>query len=117
MKRVVVPLLLVLSSVMMALAWIGHLRFEETWSFWTALAVSWTLVIPEYLLNTSATRWGYGTYSGAQMASVHLSSGVVSVALVSVFVLGEELTGRQLAGFALMLASMVLILKSSRAAS
>ena len=71
-KKWAIPVLLLLSSTMMALAWLGHLRFEDTWSFWTALAVSWGLVLPEYALNTAATRWGYGVYSGAQMASIHL---------------------------------------------
>jgi uncharacterized protein (DUF486 family) len=114
MKRIAVPLLLIASSCLMALAWLGHLRFEATWSFWLALAVSWSLVIPEYVLNTAATRWGYGTYTGAQMASMNLSSGVVAVALVSMLVLGEELGVRQAVGFVLMLVSMVLILGRAR---
>ncbi len=110
MKFVVVPVLLILSSVMMALAWLGHLRFEDSWSFWLALGVSWALVLPEYALNTAATRWGYGVFSGAQMASIHLSSGVVCVALVSHFVLDEVITGRQFLGLGLMLVSISLIL-------
>jgi len=109
-KSAFVPFLLVLSAVTMALAWLGHLRFEDRWSFWVALAVSWALVLPEYALNTAATRWGYGVFSGAQMASIHLSSGVVCVALVSHFVLGEVITSRQMLGLGLMLVSIFLIL-------
>jgi len=104
-----IPILLALSAVMMALAWLGHLRFESTWSFWTALAVSWALVLPEYALNTAATRWGYGAFTGAQMASIHLSAGVVCVALTSNIVLDEPFTLMQLAGYGALIAGIVLI--------
>lgn len=112
-RRWAVPLMLILSSVMMSLAWLGHLRFEDTWSFWTALFASWSLVLPEYALNTVATRWGYGVYSGAQMASIHLSSGVVCVALVSGFILEEPLTLQQIGGYALLLVAILLIFSQS----
>lgn len=103
------PILLALSAVMMALAWLGHLRFESTWSFWTALAASWALVLPEYALNTAATRWGYGTYSGAQMAAIHLSAGVVCVALISNVLLDEPVTLTQLTGYGVLIAGIFLI--------
>ena len=104
-----VPLLLLLSSVIMAVAWLGHLRFRH-WRYGVALAASWLLVLPEYFLNVFATRWGHGVYSGAQMASLNLSTGVLCVALVSRFVLGEELARRQLLGFGLMIVSIGLII-------
>ena len=94
----------------MAMAWLGHLRFEDDWSFWTALAVSWLIVLPEYVLNTAATRGGYHAFSGAQMASMHLSSGVICVALVSRIVLEEPLTLRMLIGFATMFTAITLIM-------
>jgi len=98
---------------MMALAWLGHLRFEDSWSFWTALGVSWALVLPEYALNTFATRWGYGAWSGAEMASIHLSGGVVCVALVSSIVLGEPVTLLQGVGYLTLIASIVVIFSDS----
>jgi uncharacterized protein (DUF486 family) len=108
-KTVLVPVLMLFSSCLMALAWLGHLRFRHTIGFGTALGVSWLLVLPEYVLNVGATRFGYGTYTGAQMASLHLAFGVVAVAFVSRFVLGERLTPTQLLGFALLAAATVLI--------
>jgi uncharacterized protein (DUF486 family) len=108
-KKWAVPVLLLLSSTMMALAWLGHLRFEHSWSFWTALGASWALVLPEYALNTAATRWGYGAFSGAQMASIHLSGGVVCVALVSNVVLDEPITGTQIAGYAVLIVAIARI--------
>jgi uncharacterized protein (DUF486 family) len=105
----VVPAMLMLSAVMMSMAWLGHLRFKDTWSFWTALGVSWTLVRPEYVLNTAATRMGHGQWTGAQMAAIHLASGAVCVALVSHFFLSETLTMRQWTGFGVMVVAIFMI--------
>jgi uncharacterized protein (DUF486 family) len=109
MKWVIVPLFMLIASSLMALAWLGHLRFRGEIGFWAALAMSWMLVLPEYMLNVWATRWGYGTYSGAQMATFHLAFGVVCVALVSHFVLGEQLSMTQILGFGFLLLATILI--------
>lgn len=113
MKTVIVPALMFVSSCLMALAWLGHLRFRESIGFWTALAASWLLVLPEYVLNVAATRYGYGTYNGAQMASFHLAFGVVCVALVSHFVLRERLGLSQIIGFIMLAVATVLITRRS----
>lgn len=55
-----VPLMLFASSLLMAFAWLGHIRFRNK-GFLFALAISWFVVLPEYLLNVSAIRWGFGT--------------------------------------------------------
>jgi len=102
-KAIVVPIFMLASSILMATAWLSI-------GFWVALGTSWLLVLPEYVLNVAATRFGYGTYSGAQMASFRLAGGVVCVALVSRYVLGERLGVIQLVGFALLTVAMVLIL-------
>ena len=111
MRPILVPVMIFVSGAFMALAWLGHLRFKSL-GFWQALGMSWSIVLPEYILNVAATRYGYGTYTGAQMASFHLASGVVCVALVSRFVLGEALSGRHALGFVLLTAGMVLLLRS-----
>lgn len=72
-------------------------------------------MLPEYILNVTATRYGYGTYTGGQMAAFHLASGVVCVALVSHYLLGEKLTPSQLTGLALLGLGMVLILRPAAA--
>ncbi len=112
MKRIAVPLMIALSGAFMASAWLAHLRFRDRIGFTTALLASWAIVLPEYALNVAATRYGFGTYSGAQMAAIHLCSGVVCVTLVSRFVLGEAFGARQALGFALLAAGMVLLLQS-----
>ena len=112
MKVVLIPFFMFLASCLMSLAWLGHLRFRDTIGFGTALTLSWLLVLPEYVLNVAATRYGYDTYSGAQMATFHLAFGVVCVALVSRFVLGEHLTKTQILGFVLLVIATALITQS-----
>ncbi len=111
-----VPMMLVASAGLMAFAWIGHLKYAEKWTFWAALAASWMIVLPEYLLNVSATRWGQGLYTGAQMATFHLCAGVVCVAMVSAFYLKEPVGMRQWLGFGLMGLAIVLVSGSHEAA-
>ena len=105
-----VPAMLFLSSVIMALAWLGHLRFRDRVRLGFALLGSWLLVLPEYFLNVYSTRLGYGFYTGAQMATFNLCTGVVCVALVSRFALRERLSARQLCGFGLMVVGVVLVM-------
>src|SRR5256885_12568379 len=68
MKIVLVPLMLAAAGTLMACAWIAHLKFKSSWSFSTALVMSWLFVLPEYIFNVFSARWGLGTYSAAQMA-------------------------------------------------
>jgi uncharacterized protein (DUF486 family) len=106
--------MLIASSAVMATAWLGHLKFRDQLSLVAATGVAWLIVLPEYALNIAALRWGRPVYSGAQMAAFRLCSGVVCVALVSAFVLGEPLTVRKLVGFGVMLASMALVASARR---
>ena len=70
MERYLVPLMLFASSILMAFAWIGHVKFKHK-GFFVALIFSWLLVLPEYLLNVSAIRWGVGTYKPSEMAAMN----------------------------------------------
>lgn len=106
---VLVPVMLIVSSAIMAMAWLGHLKYKENLSFWMATLSAWLLVLPEYLLNISAIRWGVKKYTPSQMAAMNLSSGVIFIAIVSHYFLGEELTSRKYIGFVLMTVAMVLI--------
>ncbi len=111
MKLVLVPALIFLSGAFMATAWLAHLRYKTTLGFGAALMISWSLVLPEYALNVFATRFGFGTFTGAQMAALHLCSGLVCVALVSRLFLKEAFELPQLLGFVLLAAGMVLLLR------
>lgn len=112
-----VPTMLILSSAIMAMAWLGHLKYKEELSFMMAALFAWLLVLPEYILNVSAIRWGIGVYQPSEMAAMNLSSGIVFIALVSHFVLGEELTMQKYIGFGLMVVAMILISEAKPAES
>jgi uncharacterized protein (DUF486 family) len=109
-QRLVVPAMIACSGAFMAFAWLGHLRIKEH-SFWIALAMSWAIVLPEYVLNVTATRWGFGLFSGAQMAGFHLASGVVCVTIVSRFMLHEALTTTQMTGLGFIAAGVLLVFR------
>jgi hypothetical protein len=109
MKIVLVPVMLLMAGLLMSFAWIGHLKFKS-FTFWQALGMSWCLVLPEYILNVFSVRWGRGTFSGAQMAAIHLASGVICVSMIARFYLGESLSRNQFIGFGLMGVAISLIL-------
>ena len=108
MEKYLVPLMLVISSILMAFAWIGRIKYKHK-GFFTALIFSWLLVLPEYLLNVSAIRWGVGTYQPSEMAAINLSTGVICIALVSKIFLGEKFSPRKVLGFILMVISVILV--------
>lgn len=108
-----VPLMLLTSSGLMALAWLGHLRFKDS-PILLAIFISWCIVLPEYLLNVTAIRYGHRAFSGAAMATFNLCTGVICVALMSAFYLQEPLLNRQIAGFVLVTVGMVLVADWSR---
>jgi uncharacterized protein (DUF486 family) len=110
MQRFIVPPMIFLSGAFMAVAWLGHLRIKH-YGFWIALALSWAIVLPEYFLNVTATRWGHGVFSGAQMAAFHLCSGVVCVALASRFLLHESFSTAQMTGLGFLAVGMVLVVR------
>ena len=109
LRNYMVPIMLITSSAIMAMAWIGHLKYKEDLSFLAAAMLAWVLVLPEYLLNVSGIRWGVGVYQPSEMAAMNLSSGIVFIALVSHFFLGEEISTQKYMGFGLMIISMALI--------
>lgn len=108
MAAYIVPLMLFSSSLLMAFAWLGHIRYRHK-GFLFALLSSWFIVLPEYLLNISAIRWGFGTYQPSEMAAMNLSSGVVCVAIVAKIFLGEHLNRRQISGFFMMGLGVMLV--------
>ncbi len=108
MEIYLVPLMLLASSILMSFAWIGHIKYRNK-SFLIALIFSWLLVLPEYLLNVSAIRWGIGVFEPSEMAAINLSTGVLCIAFISKMFLGEKLSARKVVGFVLMIISVILV--------
>lgn len=100
--------MLFLSSLLMAFAWLGHIRFRSK-GFFFALLISWAIVLPEYILNVVAIRYGHGVYTGGEMAAFNLCTGVLSVALISRLFLKESMNVSQIVGFFVMTWAIILI--------
>ena len=106
--RVAPILLLLASNVFMTFAWYGHLRFKAA-PLWWAVLISWGIAFFEYCLQVPANRMGHGVYSAAQLKTIQEIVTLAVFVVFSYFYLGEAVTPRQLAGFALIVVAGFLI--------
>lgn len=88
--------LLIASNVFMTFAWYGHLKFKNT-PIWTVIFVSWGIAFFEYCLQVPANRWGYGTFTAAQLKIIQEVITLVVFAGFSIWWLGESLKWNHLA--------------------
>lgn len=100
--------LLVFSNVFMTLAWYGHLRFKTAPLVLVILA-SWGIAFVEYCLAVPANRIGHGVYSAAELKTMQEVITLIVFAGFSVLYLGEALTWRHAAGFALIAAGAAVV--------
>jgi uncharacterized protein len=101
-------LLLVASNVFMTFAWYGHLRYKHV-SLPLVIVASWGIAFFEYCLMVPANRMGHAVYSAPQLKAIQEIVTLVVFAGFSAWYLGEQVTPRQLAGFALIVVAAVLI--------
>lgn len=106
--QVTVVLLLTLSNLIMNLAWYGHLRFKTTPLLIVILA-AWGLAFFEYALQVPANRIGHAVFTAPQLKGIQEMLSILTFAAVSTLVLGEAITLRQAAGFALIVVAAILI--------
>jgi len=106
--RIAPILLLFASNVFMTFAWYGHLRFKAV-PLWWAVLISWGIAFFEYCLQVPANRMGHGTYSAAQLKTIQEIVTLVVFVGFSYWYLGEAVSARQLAGFALIVVAGFLI--------
>lgn len=95
--------LLLVSNVFMTLAWYGHLKFKSA-PILMVIVASWGIAFVEYCLAVPANRIGHGVYSAAELKTMQEVITLAIFAGFSVFYLGEPLTWRHAAGFALIAA-------------
>ena len=103
-------LLLVLSNVFMTLAWYGHLKMREEFSWFAALpliaviAFSWGIAFFEYCLQVPANRLGFrengGPFSLMQLKVIQeVITLVVFTVFTTIFFKGETLQWNHLVAF------------------
>ena len=108
MSHVTPILLLIASNVFMTFAWYGHLRYKHV-SLPLVVLASWGIAFFEYCLMVPANRMGHAVYSAPQLKAIQEIVTLVVFAGFSAWYLGEQVTPRQLAGFALIVVAAVLI--------
>ena len=100
--------LLFASNVFMTAAWYGHLRFKSA-PMWKAILVSWALAFFEYCLQVPANRMGHSVYGAAELKAIQEILTLIVFVAFSYGYLGEAVSPRQLAGFALIVVAAFLI--------
>lgn len=101
-------LLLAGSNLVMNLAWYGHLRFK-TAPLLLVILLAWGLALFEYALQVPANRIGHQVFTAPQLKGIQETLSILTFFIVGTLWLGEGISLRQLAGFALMIAAAVLI--------
>jgi len=97
--------LLVVSNTFMTIAWYGHLRFKNV-TLLLVIAVSWGIAFFEYLAQVPANRIGYRVLSGYQLKVLQEAITLVVFVVFAALWLGEGLTVRYAAAFALVLGAV-----------
>lgn len=104
-------LLLIASNTFMTMAWYGHLKYKSA-PLWIAIAASWLIALPEYILQVPANRIGH-SQEGFSAQQLKIIQEVISI---SVFVLFSFLYLREAPklndwiAFGLILAAVVVMM-------
>ena len=103
-------LLLLASNTFMTFAWYYHLK-QKTWPLLAAIAISWLIALPEYILQVPANRLGHvshgGPFSLPQLKILQEALTLTVFGVFSVWVMGEKLRWTDLVAFGLIFAGVV----------
>lgn len=103
-------LLLIGSNCFMTWAWYGHLK-KTAWTIPVAIAVSWLIAFPEYLLQVPANRIGHhstgGPFSAPQLKILQEAITLCVFLGFTLVVLKEKPRVNELVAMGLILAAVV----------
>ena len=111
-------LLLIASNAFMTMAWYGHLKYKQT-PLLIAIAISWLIALPEYMLQVPANRIGHGQ-EGFSAAQLKIIQEVISISVFVVFsylYLREAPKANEWIAFGLILAAVVVMMYPKLVAS
>lgn len=100
--------LLACSSLLMNLAWYGHLNWFRHWSILGAILASWLIALPEYTLQVPANRLGHIQFTAPQLKVIAEALSLTMFLPVSAYVLKELPTWRDLTAFLLIVAGVII---------
>lgn len=114
-------LLLVLSNIFMTLAWYGHLKMREEFSWFAALpliaviAFSWGIAFFEYCLQVPANRLGFrengGPFDIMQLKVIQEVITLVVFTVFSIIAFKLELKWNHLAAFVCLVLAVYFVFK------
>lgn len=114
-------LLLVLSNIFMTLAWYGHLKMREEFSWFAALpliaviAFSWGIAFFEYCLQVPANRLGFrengGPFDIMQLKVIQEVITLVVFTMFSIIAFKLELKWNHLAAFVCLVLAVYFVFK------
>lgn len=111
--------LLVASNTFMTFAWYYHVK-QKAWPLLTAIAVSWLIALPEYVLQVPANRYGHWEHGGAftlpQLKVIQEAITLVVFTAFAVWIAREKPRGTDYAAFALVLLAVAVSMWGRRTA-
>ena len=94
LKQFLVAFSLIIAAFLMVMAWIFHLNWASSITFWQAFGISISFVIIEFLINTFITRYAINKklFNQSQLATLSIISGVFFIFIVGI-IIKENLKG------------------------
>jgi len=111
MQRILLTIgLLVCSNTFMTFAWYYHVKRRPPWPLLTAMAISWLIALPEYILQVPANRYGHVDNGGTlTLSQLKILQEAITLVVFTAFVLlvaKEKIRWTDAAGFALVFAGV-----------
>jgi uncharacterized protein len=97
--------LLGISNIFMTFAWYGRLKYRQSPLFLVIL-VSWGIAFFEYCFQVPANRWGYGTFTAAQLKVIQEVITLAVFVVFSLLYLKEAFRWNYAASFGCMVAAV-----------
>ena len=113
LKGLATVLMLIVSNVLMTLAWYGNLKFDfgkvfPKWGIFGIIIVSWGIALFEYLIQVPANRIGYTVYSLPQLKIIQEVISLTVFTLIVTFVFkGEPIHWNHFAAFLCLIAAVI----------
>lgn len=104
-------LLLAVSNLFMNAAWYGHLKHKDS-PLWLAILASWGIAFFEYCLAVPANRIGSTVLTAPQLKGIQELMSILTFAAFTTLYLGQPLSLKQWAGFALVVAGVFLVVEA-----
>jgi uncharacterized protein (DUF486 family) len=108
-KALMTVLLLIASNCFMTWAWYGHLK-KTGWTIPVAIAISWLIAFPEYVLQVPANRIGHishgGPFTAAQLKVLQEAITLTVFIVFAAVVLKEKPRWNEAVAFVLIFAGV-----------